>query len=118
MTSRGARRYVHIDGALRQMCQRCLGELEFPVSIDSMLVLAASQREIDREPIEVQGPDRIVGSRDMVVRELLEDELLLAVPFAPRHERCAARAKARDDGHRSPFEELRGMLGAKRSKQG
>jgi len=109
---------LQVDGALRLTCQRCLSALKFPVSIDSTLVLAASQREIDRDPIEAQGPDRIIGSRDMAVWELLEDELLLAVPFAPRHERCAARAEARDDRHRSPFEELRDMLGAKRSKRG
>ncbi len=108
-----------IDGVLRLTCQRCLGELEFPLGIDSTLVLAASQRELDREPIEVQGPDRILGSKDMAVRALLEDELLLAVPPAPRHERCVAQAEVRnEDGQRSPFEELRGMLGAKRSKQG
>jgi uncharacterized protein len=109
---------LQINGALKLTCQRCLSELEFPVSIDSTLVLAASQQEIDRDPIEAQGPDRIIGSRDMAARELIEDELLLAVPFAPRHERCAAQAEARDDQHRSPFEELRDMLGAKRSKRG
>jgi len=109
---------LQVAGALRLTCQRCLSGLEFALNIDSTLVLAASQREIDLDPIEAQGPDRIVGSRDMAVRELLEDELLLAVPFAPRHERCAAQAQAVDDRHRSPFEELRDMLGAKRSKRG
>ncbi len=110
--------HVRIDGTLRLVCQRCLGALEYPVSVDSVLVLAASQRDIDREPVEVQGPDRIVGSREMRVPELLEDELLLAVPIVPKHERCAARSETKDVERRSPFEELRGMLGAKRRKQG
>jgi len=44
------------------------------------------------------------------VRELVEDELLLAVPFAPRHERCVGASGMDEEGKASPFAELRGLL--------
>ncbi|MEK6245677.1 MAG: DUF177 domain-containing protein [Pseudomonadota bacterium] len=80
---------LRVGGALQLVCQRCLGALEFALHIDVSLQLAATQAEVDAEPLAVEGPERIVASREMPVRDLVEDELLLAIPLAPRHERCA-----------------------------
>jgi uncharacterized protein len=49
----------------------------------------------------------------MPVRDLVEDELILALPYAPRHDACEARAKAMTGGKVSPFAGLRGMLRGK-----
>jgi uncharacterized protein len=112
---------LRMRGSLQLVCQRCLGAVEQPVDIDSQLVLAASQAEIDREPLTPEGPDRVVASRSMPVRELIEDELLLAVPYAPRHARCALQGAAGSDSTRSPFAGLGALLGdrdAGRRKRG
>jgi len=101
---------LKVGGALQLVCQRCLGAFEFPLHIDVSLGLAATQAEIDAEPLEAEGLERIVASREMAVRDLVEDEVLLAIPLAPRHERCAGReagAAGRDD---SPFAGLRGLV--------
>ena len=82
---------LRIVGTLQLVCQRCLGALEFPLQIDVSLGLAATQAEIDAEPLEAEGPERIVAGKEMAVRDLVEDEVLLAIPLAPRHERCAVR---------------------------
>lgn len=100
-----------IRGALHLRCQRCLAPLEFPLRVESVLALARSQAEIDALPVEAEGPDWVLAGKRMEVRELLEDELLLAVPYAPRHEHCAAQARAGNDASFSPFEALQGMLG-------
>ena len=106
---------LKVDGALQLVCQRCLGALEYPLHIEVSLQLAATQAEIDAEPLEAEGPERIVAGREMPVRDLVEDELLLAIPLAPRHERCAGRrgAGARER-RQSPFAGLRGLVGGTR----
>src|SRR3990172_8938391 len=98
-----------VRGAQQLRCQRCLEALELDVDVDKVLVLAASQAEIDAEPAGSRGPDRVLAGRDMPVRDLIEDELILAMPYAPRHERCAAAAPASAGARRFPFTGRRGM---------
>jgi uncharacterized protein len=101
-----------VRGTLQLRCQRCLEALQFEVSEQELLVLAATQAEIDADPVDAQVPDRVLGSKDMAVRDLVEDELILAVPYAPRHEGCnAARGvDGKQEGKISPFAGLRGMI--------
>jgi len=109
---------VSIKGALRVKCQRCLEALELPVAIDSTLALAATAEEMEAEPLEVGGADWVLAGKEMNVGELLEDELLLAVPYAPRHERCGqGSGKSVGETTTSPFAGLRGLIGdARREK--
>jgi uncharacterized protein len=100
---------VGVSGTLGLRCQRCLEALPFEVRSDVTLVLAGTQAEIDAEPVDVNSPDRVVAAKEMPVRDLLEDELLLALPYAPRHESCSARAA--DAAARTlPFASLRGLM--------
>lgn len=104
---------VKVSGALQLRCQRCLEALVFEVDTDETLVLAATQAEIDAEPADARAPDPVLAGEEMPVRDLLEDELILALPYAPRHERCAGAAEPRVDERISPFAGLRGMLRSK-----
>ena len=63
-------------------------------------------------------PERVVAGKDMPVGEMLEDELLLAVPYAPRHERCEALGKSATEGADSPFADLKSLLGAAGARRG
>jgi len=103
---------LSVRGRLPLRCQRCLGPLAHEVHADALLVLAASQAEIDAEPAGVDAPDRVIAGKDMAVRDLVEDELILALPYAPRHEGCEAWPEAVDGADRaaSPFAGLRGMM--------
>jgi uncharacterized protein len=101
---------LQVQGALQLTCQRCLGALEFRLQIDAALRLAESQAEIDAEPLEAEGPESIVAGREMQVRLLVEDEVLLAIPIAPRHDACAGgAARVAGEGQR-PFAGLRGLV--------
>jgi uncharacterized protein len=102
---------LEVRGTLQLRCQRCLEPLPWNAEIDELLVLAATQAEIDADPVEA--PDRVVAGKDMPVADLVEDELILALPYAPRHEACAAGAGAGAQKSASPFAALRGMLGDK-----
>ena len=102
---------LRLDGSLQLLCQRCLGALEFPFRIEVSLLLSATQAEVDAEPLEAEGPELIVAGRAMPVRDLIEDELLLAIPIAPRHEGCAGGARGAARKTHSPFATLRGLIG-------
>ena len=105
---------VTARGALQLRCQRCLGAMRFEVRTDAMLVLAATQAEIDAEPADPSAPDRVLGSKEMALRELVEDELILELPYAPRHDDCAAGAAvAETEKAASPFAGLRGIMRGK-----
>jgi uncharacterized protein len=101
---------LHVRATLQLRCQRCLGALPHEVDTDEILVLAASQAEIDADPITVDMPTRVVATKEMAVRQLVEDELILALPYAPRHEDCETRPEANDRAATSPFAGLRGMM--------
>lgn len=98
---------LHLSGTLQLTCQRCLGGLEFPLRAEATLLLAQTQAEIDAEPLDPEGPEWIVAQREMQVHVLVEDELLLALPISPRHERCAGAAAGAQALSRSPFADLR-----------
>ena len=100
---------LKVSGTLALRCQRCLEPMPFDVQTDETLVLAATLAEIHAEPADARAPDRVVAGREMALRELIEDELILAVPYAPRHERCIA-VVADDMKKTSPFAGLRGLM--------
>jgi len=103
---------LRLRGVLKLDCQRCLETMTFPVDLDTVLVLAASEAEIDADAADPTAPDRILADPEMPIGALIEDELLLSIPFAPRHERCAAGADAGEAQRDSPFAGLSAMLGA------
>lgn len=105
---------VRVRGTLQLRCQRCLEAMPFEVQTDETLVLAGTLAEIHAEPADVDSPDRVVAGKQMPVRDLIEDELILALPYAPRHESCTTRPSpdaAKDKP--SPFAVLRGLMGGK-----
>ena len=72
-----------ITGVLHLTCQRCLEQLEFPVRIEFRSALVHSEIEAERL---AEGYDPLLIEDDrLVVRDLVEDELLLALPGFPQH---------------------------------
>lgn len=104
---------VRVRGTLQLRCQRCLEAMPFEVQTDETLVLAGTLAEIHAEPADAHAADRVVAGKEMPVRDLIEDELILAVPYAPRHESCIARPAPHAQGKTSPFAGLRGLISGK-----
>src|SRR5437667_454738 len=100
---------VSVSGTLQLRCQRCLEPMPFKVQAEELLVLAATQAEIDAEPADASAPDRVVAGKEMAVRELIEDQLILELPYAPRHEFCNG-SETEADASISPFAGLRGLI--------
>jgi uncharacterized protein len=80
--------WLSVRGSLELLCQRCLDPIPVPIAIDAELQLAENLREISEADDEI---DRVLASRNMDVAWLVEDEVILALPMAPRHEECVHR---------------------------
>ena len=75
-----------VRGSVKLPCQRCLDPIQVPIAVDAELQLAESVREISEADDEI---DRVLASRNMDVAGLVEDEVILALPMAARHDECA-----------------------------
>lgn len=76
---------LSVRGSVKALCQRCLGPVQIPIAIDAELQLAENAREISEADDEI---DRVLASRNMDVAWLVEDEVILELPMAARHEEC------------------------------
>lgn len=99
---------LDITGTLNLRCQRCLGPFEYPLQLSNTLLLV-SQAEAQSGELDDMDADWIVASPALNVAALIEDELILDLPFAPRHAegRCShVMVKEEGDGRASPFAKL------------
>ena len=81
---------LSVSGAVQLMCQRCLTPFAFDMHSSTTLVLGKDDEEADQieEALDDESIDVIVGSRSVDVRDLIEDEALLALPQVPKHDFC------------------------------
>jgi uncharacterized protein len=87
-----------VDGSVRLECQRCLDSLDLPLHLETELQFAVSEAEMAAAEDDVE---RVLAGREMSVAALVEDEVLLALPMVPKHERCSAAADL-EGGARAP----------------
>jgi uncharacterized protein len=98
---------IVVAGEIKLTCQRCLGELNFAVLTDGELELSEDFKSIAEAEDDL---DRVLADRAMSVAELVEDEVILALPMVPSHETCAAGITAEPRTVReSPFGVLAGL---------
>ena len=74
---------LSVDGAAFMTCQRCLRPFAVPVAQETVLLLARNEHELVR--LDAEEPEVVVAGAPLDALALVEDELLLSLPFAPRH---------------------------------
>jgi uncharacterized protein len=96
---------VHLDGQLMLTCQRCLGPVSFNLAVDDQLVMVPDESALPALEEEEPGVDVIVQPDRIDVAELLEDEILLALPLAPCHEagECPGEPEVKGTERENPF---------------
>lgn len=78
-----------LEGVVPLTCQRCLGTLTERLGQATLLLLARDDADLIRLD-EASEQEVVVASERLDPATLVEDELLLTLPFAPRHEgECA-----------------------------
>jgi len=66
-------------------CQRCLEDSVQKIEVNSQFVLLNTQVEVDDFPLENDDEDALLNAYEFNLFELIEDELLLAIPLVPKH---------------------------------
>lgn len=86
--------WLHLDAraTLPLVCQRCLHPVEVPLRVQRSFRFVADEATAAAED-DASEEDVLAISRSFDLLELLEDELLMELPVAPRHEACPERVK-------------------------
>ena len=106
-----------IRGTLALVCQRCEKPFDWQLDADVNLRLVRNEAE-EKEFLQDSDPYVVQDDDVLPLRELVEDEVLLALPMLPRCESCensvqqAAPETARkpEPARENPFAALKGQL--------
>ena len=78
---------LKVQASFPMECQRCLTPVDVPLEVDRAFRFVADEataEALDDESDE----DLLAMSREFDLRELIEDELLMALPVVPKHDEC------------------------------
>lgn len=103
--------HLLVSGTVQLVCQRCLELLDHPVQVDSLLELIANETDLSQEELEDDSRDFIPADKEQDVEDLVEDEVILSLPIAPRHEACALPQGGDVSGKVLPFAALAALKG-------
>ena len=81
---------------LKLECQRCLDSVDTALAIDRWFLFVSGEDAAAQTDADIDD-DVLALTRALNLRDLLEDELLLALPLVPRHEACPAPLMRADD---------------------
>jgi uncharacterized protein len=87
------------------VCQRCMQTMRWPVKVKSRIALVSDYDAADRVPGELEV--FLVEGDSLSVRDLVDEEVLLALPHVPRHgegSECASSG-VRLPGHEGETDE-------------
>lgn len=90
---------VAVQGVLGLTCQSCGAAFDLPVQSETTICVARDTAELEAwEDQQLQGEasfESIEAAEKTSALELVEDELLLSVPYVPRCAECAANPAPR-----------------------
>jgi uncharacterized protein len=75
----------HFETTLSLICERCMGELSYPLVIDTQLGLVKNETMISRLAEQYE-PWLIEDNEQVDPVSIVEDELILALPLVPKHD--------------------------------
>ncbi len=98
---------VRLDGVVSVECQRCMNPVEVNLAPRARFELVDTEAALDADDDDHW--DAVLHAERFDLLHLLEDELLLALPFAPMHEACAPPADSAAGEKVMPFALLAGL---------
>jgi uncharacterized protein len=79
--------HLQAQGAVVQVCQRCLQRMPLALKAERSFLFVRDEAMATQLDEELED-DVLVLPRQLDLLELVEDELILALPLVPRHETC------------------------------
>lgn len=108
---RGGRKWLAVaaTGTLVLQCQRCLEAVEWRFAVDGRLMLVPQDQALPDEDLQEDDWDPLPVGERLGLLEVVEDEILLALPIAPRHDECSTPSGTDGKDSTSPFAALAGL---------
>ena len=79
--------HLNVQCAVPLLCQRCLTPVDVPMEVERSFRFVADEATAEALDDESE-EDLLAISREFDLRELIEDELLMALPVVPVHGEC------------------------------
>jgi uncharacterized protein len=83
-----------LHAKLSLACDKCGSDLQMPVDVAADFWFVRNSEELESLPVDVVDEEPLIGNSRFSVAQLVEDELILAIPISPRHPRCETGADA------------------------
>jgi uncharacterized protein len=87
---------VSVAGICQLRCQRCLSDMAYEIQLDAHLLLR-DQAGLDALSDDEEEFDSVLAEERLDLLNLLEEEILLNLPFAPKHEQGDCQATSSDN---------------------
>jgi uncharacterized protein len=101
---------VSVKGELQLVCQRCLQAVSWTLSDQSHVVLFADEQSLDEAMVADEALEGILWQEQFNLASLIEDQILMAIPVAPRHNDCDhVLATSTNQASDNPFAKLVGL---------
>ena len=78
---------LEVDAEVPLQCQRCLATVRVPVVDRARFRLVDVEPELNAEELEAED-EALCAAAPVDLHELVEDQLLLALPLVPMHDSC------------------------------
>ena len=84
-------------------CQRCLGAFHYPIDAETTLELVKSEQDLALDvdgstgEIDHDASEKILTSSHLDVLDLVEDELILCLPYVPTNDICPDQVALPED---------------------
>jgi len=79
--------HLKVRASFPMECQRCLTPVDIPLEVGRAFRFVADEATAEALDDESE-EDLLAMSREFDLRELIEDELLMALPVVPKHDEC------------------------------
>lgn len=100
-----------VQGVVDMTCQRCLEAVGIDLDVDVALGVVGSEAEAKNLPPDLD--PLVLGEDPVRLADLIEDEILLALPAVPMHTHPCVPAHREHEGMEkadNPFAALRGLV--------
>jgi uncharacterized protein len=84
--------HLQVDLCMPMTCQRCMGPVDVDLVVDQSFRFVANEAAAEAEDEDAE-EDILVMSQEFNLADLIEDEVLMALPVVPRHETCPVDVK-------------------------
>lgn len=98
---------MHVKGELHLVCQRCLQAVSWVLDDQSHIVLFRDEQSLDEAMIADETLEGALWQQEFNLISLIEDQILMAIPVAPRHDDCDhVLASSNNQASDNPFAKL------------